>query len=164
MKHLYLIRHAKSSWKELGIADFDRTLNKRGRYDALCMGERLKDLNAEPDLILTSPAKRAPVTASTIAAKLGCGPAVVQSNDVLYGAVADDTLRIIRELDANFNSAMFFGHNPTMTDLVNRLMDFKIDNMPTCGAFCAAFDVVSWADVVEARGTFVVFEHPMLLE
>lgn len=59
---------------------------------------------------------------------------------------------------------MFFGHNPTMTDLVNRLMDFKIDNMPTCGAFCAAFDVVSWADVVEARGTFVVFEHPMLLE
>jgi phosphohistidine phosphatase len=59
MKLLYLVRHAKSSWAEPGLADIDRPLNKRGKRDAPEMGRRLKERDAVPDRIVTSPAKRA---------------------------------------------------------------------------------------------------------
>ena len=58
MKTLYLIRHAKSSWKHDYLADFDRPLNKRGKRDAPVMGRRLKQ-HGVPGLFLSSPARRA---------------------------------------------------------------------------------------------------------
>jgi phosphohistidine phosphatase len=166
MKHLYLIRHAKSSWGEPGLADFDRPLNKRGQRDAPRMGERLKSLGAKPDLILTSPAKRALTTAKLIAGQLEHDQTTLVLNDILYSASAEDTLAIIGDLAATCNSVMVFGHNPTMTDLVNRLSDFSIDidNVPSCGAFGVTFDIKNWSEVKEGKGMFVFFEYPKLLE
>ena len=63
MKKLYLIRHAKSSWKDITLDDFDRPLNKRGKTDAPFMAQKLKDKNIYPDIIISSPAKRAKSTA-----------------------------------------------------------------------------------------------------
>ena len=70
MKRLYIVRHAKSSWKT-DLNDFNRPLNKRGKKSAPDMGERLKKLKVMPDLILSSPALRAITTAVIIAARLG---------------------------------------------------------------------------------------------
>ena len=164
MKHLYLIRHAKSGWGTPGLADFDRTLDTRGEYDVTRMGKRLMALGVFPDLILTSPATRAITTARTIADELGYDPGGILSDDILYNAVPEDTLKIIRATAASCNSLMICGHNPNMTDLINQVSDFKVDSVPTCGAFCATFDVESWTDVKASDGTFVFFEYPKLLE
>ncbi|MCI0495238.1 histidine phosphatase family protein [candidate division KSB1 bacterium] len=72
MKRLILIRHAKSSWGDPGLSDLDRPLNNRGNQDAPFMGKRLKkEHNVKPDLILSSPAKRAIGTARIIAKAIG---------------------------------------------------------------------------------------------
>ena len=71
MKTIILVRHAKSSWKNPRLDDFERPLNKRGRRDAPLMGEKLKERQILPDLILASPAKRARKTADLIAKAIG---------------------------------------------------------------------------------------------
>ena len=70
MKTLYIIRHAKSSWSQAGISDFDRTLNDRGFFDAPLMGKILKEKNISPDAIFTSTAKRALLTASILSKEI----------------------------------------------------------------------------------------------
>lgn len=67
MKKVYLIRHAKSSWKDFSLDDFERPLNKRGKSDAPLMGAKLHDKKVVPDTILSSPAVRAKTTAEIIA-------------------------------------------------------------------------------------------------
>ncbi len=79
MKYIYLIRHAKSSWGEVDISDFDRPLNKRGKKDLPFMANRLKEFGIKPDLILSSPAKRAQKTAKTIAETID-----YDMQDILY--------------------------------------------------------------------------------
>src|SRR6266487_3467541 len=70
MKTLFLIRHAKSSWDDTALPDKDRPLGDRGRRDAPKMGKRLAKRDVKPDLILSSPARRALTTAEIIAKKL----------------------------------------------------------------------------------------------
>src|SRR3990172_8779969 len=71
MKTIILVRNAKSSWKNPRRDDFERPLNKRGRRDAPLMGEKLKERQILPDLILSSPAKRARKPAVLIAKAIG---------------------------------------------------------------------------------------------
>ena len=71
MKTIILVRHAKSSWKDPGLDDFDRPLNKRGKRNAPFMGGKLKKRDILPDLVLSSPAKRAKKTAIAVAKALG---------------------------------------------------------------------------------------------
>ena len=119
MKRLYLIRHAKSSWRDAGLADFDRPLNKRGKHDVPRMGQRLKALGVLPDVIVSSPAKRAIRTARQIADEIGYDRKAIELNEILYGAVPEDTLAIVRATAAAYDSTMIFGHNPMMTELVS---------------------------------------------
>ena len=63
MKTLFLLRHAKSSWKEAELSDFDRPLNERGRRAAPFMGRLLRERGFAPELIISSTAKRARKTA-----------------------------------------------------------------------------------------------------
>ncbi|MCH2664632.1 histidine phosphatase family protein [bacterium] len=163
MKTLYLIRHAKSSWAEGGLSDFDRSLNKRGKRDALQMGKRLKALGVTPGVVISSPAKRAITTAQKISDELGYDRGAIVLKEMLYGAVPEETIQITQSIDDGHASAMMFGHNPNMTDLINELSSFQIDNVPTCGVFCGTFDVESWADVRMGAGTQVFFEYPKLM-
>jgi len=71
MKTLLILRHAKSSWKNPGLADHNRPLNKRGKRDAPRVGRLLRDKNLTPDLILSSTAKRALDTAEAAAESSG---------------------------------------------------------------------------------------------
>ena len=70
MKRLFLVRHAKSSWKHPELTDFERPLNKRGKRDAPEMGKRLADREIDLDLMVSSTATRAITTARTIAGKI----------------------------------------------------------------------------------------------
>jgi phosphohistidine phosphatase len=67
MKTILLLRHAKSSWEDPDLPDYDRPLNKRGKNDAPRMGKLLKDKDIIPDLIISSTAARAKKTAELVA-------------------------------------------------------------------------------------------------
>lgn len=161
MKRLYLIRHAKSSWKNSDLADVDRPLNKRGQRDAPFMGKLLKkEYKVKPDLILSSPAKRALKTAKIIAKEITCPKRKIVTKDSLYASGIPAMLNVIQYLDDSLDEVMLFGHNPDLTSLANYLSNQQVDNIPTCGIFCVDFDIQSWQDVEKGKGIFKFFDYP----
>jgi len=161
MKRLFLIRHAKSSWGDPDRADIDRPLNERGKRDAPVMGERLKkEHKAKPDLIISSPAKRALRTAKIIATALDYPEGKIEIKASLYASGVPAMLDVIRHLDDSLGEVMLFGHNPDLTSLANYLSNQQVENIPTCGIFCVDFDIKSWKDMKNQKGIFKFFDYP----
>jgi phosphohistidine phosphatase len=162
MKTLYIIRHAKSSWANADQSDFERGLNDRGKKDAPRMGKRLKEKDVHPDLLLTSPAKRAFSTAKRIAKVLDYPKKKIKTDRELYHAGEDTILSVIQSLNDTHNTVLLFGHNPGLTDFVNTLIDEEanIDNIPTCGIVAFALQIDSWKDVSWGRGKMLFFDYP----
>ncbi|MCC7506401.1 MAG: histidine phosphatase family protein [Saprospiraceae bacterium] len=133
MPTLYLIRHAKSSWEQPGLRDINRPLNERGMRDAPRMARFLLDTGAAPDLIVSSPAKRAYSTALYFAETFGIKDEDIQIVPDIYEASASDIMRIVSALPDSAQTVFLFGHNPTLTDVANRFTDTFILNVPTCG-------------------------------
>ena len=160
MKELIIVRHAKSSWKDSGLDDRERPLNKRGERDAPEMGARLARRKDRPDLIMSSPAVRALTTARIIAGRLGypCNDIVVR--DRLYGAGVVELLDVIRNADESVGTLMLFGHNPGLTELANHLGPRPIPNLPTCGVLHLKFEADVWPVVGYACGDEVLFDFP----
>lgn len=160
MLHLYLIRHAKSSWESPGLRDFDRPLNDRGLEIAPRMAQLLVGAGLRPDLLVSSPAKRALTTAQIFAKALGLPDDAVVRNPGIYEAYATDLLRIISELPAEARSVCLFGHNPTLTDLANRFSEKRIDNVPTCGVVQIESSANSWSELYEANAAVKALYFP----
>jgi phosphohistidine phosphatase len=160
MKRLTLIRHAKSSWKYPKLADSDRPLNKRGKHDAPMMGGRLAARKQFPDLIISSPAKRAILTAQAIAKELGYSPDKIREKKRVYLASVEELIGVINKIDDKYNHVMLFGHNPGFNELSLYLTGHKVENIPTCGVFCIDFGIGSWKEVAMGKGRFVYFDFP----
>jgi phosphohistidine phosphatase len=159
MKTLFLIRHAKSSWDDTALADKDRPLNARGNRDAPKMGKRLAKRGVKPDLILSSPAARAVMTAEIIAKKLDYRRMKIVVNDRLYAVEADQLLDVIRKLGDKLERVMLIGHNPELTELAHRLSS-NITHLPTCAVAEFTFDAKSWSHVGKDKPTKVTLEYP----
>lgn len=159
MKTLLLVRHAKSSWEHPGVSDHDRPLNDRGLRDAPVMGQRLAERGVAPDVILSSTALRARSTAELIAHALGFGAARVVTDERLYGASADEVLRIIGELDGDLACAIVVGHNPETASLAHEFSD-EIHEMPTCAVAEFTFDVDAWYELPDAEPATVWVSTP----
>ncbi len=160
MKKLYLARHAKSSWKEPDLDDFDRPLNKRGKRDAPFIGQKLKEKNILPDMIISSPAKRAITTAKELASQMGFPKDNIVLDENIYEASGGELLSIIQQVNDKHESLMLVGHNPAFTSLHNYLADQYIDNIPTCSIAFIDLNVDSWKEVEPNTGTLVDFEYP----
>jgi phosphohistidine phosphatase len=162
VKTLYVIRHAKSSWDVYDLDDFERPLNDRGKRDAPRMGKRLKEKEIHPDLMLSSPAKRALSTARRIAKVIGYKKENIKTVRNLYHPDEETILAIVQQLPAHCTSAMLFSHNPGLTDFVNTLMNgaLDIDNVPTCGVVAFKFNIDHWQDVQWGKGEMVFFDYP----
>ncbi len=163
MKTLYLIRHAKSSWDDQDLTDLERPLNERGKKDAPRMGKRLKEKNIFPDLMLTSPAKRAYETCKVIAKILGHSEEKIKTDQRLYHASEDQLLKVIQEIqDLNDDEEVvfIFGHNPGLTDFANSLLNQTIDNIPTCGVIGSKVRVNSWKESIFGSGEMKFFDFP----
>ncbi len=151
MRNLYLIRHAKSSWDFPGLRDFDRPLNERGHRDAPRMARFLQGAGVQPDLLVSSPAKRALTTAEYFAQTFGLPEADIRCEPDVYEASTHDILRIIQRLPDTARVVFLFGHNPTFTDVANRFTEAYIDNIPTCGIVCLESTAAHWAEVTPAN-------------
>ena len=160
MKTIYLVRHAKSSWKYPNLDDFERPLNKRGRKNAPFMGTILNKLKVAPDIILSSPANRASMTARIIADKIGYPLEKILYSENIYDFNANALIDVIKQLDNVVHKAMLVGHNPALTELSNYIGDEAISNIPTAGVFCAELDIPSWTKIGNRCGKLTFFEFP----
>jgi phosphohistidine phosphatase len=160
MKTLYLVRHAKSSWKYPNLDDFERPLNKRGRKNAPFTGEILKELKVSPDLIISSPANRAAMTARIIAAKIDYPLENIRYSETIYDFSESALIHVVKQIDDAVNKAMIVGHNPATNGLANYIGDQPISNIPTAGVFCVDIDISSWAKISEHCGKVRFFEYP----
>ena len=160
MKKIYILRHAKSSWNDSTLSDFERPLNQRGKKDAPLMGLKLAELGIIPDLILSSAANRAYTTGSIIAEKINYPLGKIEKREDLYLASARKILKIINFIDNNQNSIMVVGHNPGLTELANDLGGLQVSNMPTCALVALEFAVDDWQAIHWGLGKNILFEYP----
>ncbi len=160
MKELYLIRHAKSSWKENALKDFDRPLNKRGKRDAPFMAKLLHEKHIRPDLLLTSAAVRTMETARIFAEEMQCNSFIVQVEKKLYEAGAKRIVEVLKSLPNNAEKVFLFGHNPGLTELANLLTDSYVYNIPTTGIYAMRFGFDTWEQIGQRKGEFLFFEYP----
>jgi phosphohistidine phosphatase len=159
-KHLLLVRHGKSDWSNFGQADFDRTLNNRGKENAKEMAERLLAKNFKFDLMVSSPAKRALKTAKYFAKTFNYNIENINFQESVYEANTTALLNVITNFDDNTETIIMFGHNPGFTDLVNQLCDATIYNIPTAGMVYMEFPFESWKMVSRGTGDLKFFDYP----
>jgi phosphohistidine phosphatase len=162
MKTLYVIRHAKSSWDELNLSDFERPLNERGKRDAPRMGVRLKIKGVLPDTIISSSAKRAFSTAKRIAKVIGFPKDKIKTDRELYHAGEETILSVLRTIKSKHNIVFLVGHNPGLTDFVNTLRsdDIDIENIPTCGLVMFEIDIETWDQLQWGTARQTWFDYP----
>lgn len=160
MKTLYLVRHAKSSWKYPDLSDHDRPLNKRGKRDAPEMGKRLLSRHVLFSTMISSTANRAYTTAQIIAKEVDFSiDEIIPSSD-LFHADPRQVLDIIKKINDAYPSAMIFGHNPGFTWAANQLANLQIDNIPTCGIIAICFSINSWSAIDFGKGELVFYDYP----
>ncbi len=160
MKTLYLVRHAKSSWDNPSLSDFERPLNDRGKRDAPEIGKRLLNKGIMPELMLSSPAQRALTTCRLIAKVIGYPDQKIATDSAIYHAGESALLRIVQQTSDEYRSLMLFGHNPGFTDFANELANTDIYNIPTCGVFVCSFEVDKWQEIRFGNGQLLFFDYP----
>jgi phosphohistidine phosphatase len=159
-KELLLVRHAKSSWDDPYLDDYDRPLNERGLRNALEMGKRLQEWSIRPDAWISSTALRAITTAQMIAEEIGFPQDQIQRSRDLYHASATELQGFIAGLDDEIDTVALFGHNPGMTSLVANLYGLPIDNLPTCGVVHLQFNENTWSAVSSVPPARAYFDFP----
>jgi len=160
MKTVFFIRHAKSSWSDMSLRDFDRPLNKRGKRDAPMMAQKLQEMGVRPDVILSSTANRAFTTATHFAKALGIERADIVEAPSIYEAYSSTVLKIVQNQPKELDTLLVFGHNPAFTSIANSFDGDYIDNVPTCGVVKVCADVKKWSDFDENSGKLEAFYYP----
>ncbi len=160
MKSLLLIRHAKSSWADAGLSDFDRPLNERGKTDAPVMAQRLIDKQIQIDCFITSTAVRARETCNYFANALKKTEGSLILKQELYLAPPQLFNKCISEIDDAFTSVAVFAHNPGITEFANSLTNTRVDDMPTCSIFAIKMKEKSWKYFAKAEKEFWFFDFP----
>ena len=158
MKKLILLRHAKSSWKDASLDDFDRPLNRRGKKDAPIMAHKLAMRKIKIDLIISSPANRTNETAKIFANILGCESEII-FNDKLYEASYKEILNVINLIDDKYQNVLLVCHNPGITNLVNYISDYFIENISTSGIVGLSTNS-SWKNINENGCSFLFYDYP----
>lgn len=158
MISLILVRHAKSSWDDPSLDDRDRPLNKRGTKDAPFIGKLMKKMNEFPDIIISSPARRAYDTARKIAEELNYSKDHIILDELLYMPSKLDFIKLSEKYTRNYKKIMMVSHNPGLTEFVNHVIDNYINNIPTCGV--VRIDFHSDNINPESKGKMIYFEYP----
>lgn len=151
MKTLYVLRHAKSSWDDSDLADFDRPLNDRGKTTAPFMGETMARYDLAPGLIISSPAVRARETAILVKEAAGLH-SDIRHDERIYEASPQTLRKVAAAIDDSFESAMLVGHNPGMEGFI-RLLTGRLESMPTAALAVIDLDVAAWGEIEPESGT-----------
>ena len=166
-RSLLLLRHAKSSWDDPSLDDFDRPLAKRGREAAPRIGKEMARRGWLPDLALVSPAARTRQTFGMVAAELPVAPAAAFDRSI-YEAPAGRILAAIRAVGDEVRTLLVVGHNPGLEDLASDLASSRSDSQalalmskkfPTGAITLLTFDG-SWRDLGSGTARLDAFVTP----
>ena len=145
MKTLLILRHGKSSWKDLSLADHDRPLKKRGKRDAPRMGNLLREEGLLPDLILSSTAKRALRTALLVADACGYEGEIDVRRE-FYPGYPDDYIEALIGLPDDCQVVMVVGHNPGLELLLEELTG-AAEFLPTAALAQVELPLQHWVEL-----------------
>ena len=161
MRTLYLLRHAKSSWKDSSLADFERPLKRRGKEAAEALGRFLASKKVDLAILISSPSIRTRQTVEIVQkhAKLGVEP---QFDQRIYEASLSTLVQIVSEIPDDKKTAMLVGHNPGLEELLALLVR---DNrhMPTCALARIGLDS-GWNEVGRGSGKLEWYVTPKDLD
>ena len=159
MKKLFLIRHAKSSWENPDLSDFERPLNNRGIQNAPVMAKRfIKKWNA-PQILLCSPATRAKQTAEYFKYEFK-HKTTEQISSELYEGSSSSIIRKISYISPEISNVAVISHNPNVTMLSNLLAQENIANVPTCGIVALRLECDTWKQLEVASCSLLDFDFP----
>jgi len=158
VKILLLLRHAKSSWDDASLSDFERPLNPRGKETAPFIGELIAEKGWQPDAILSSPAERAKQTAS-LAKEAGHLSAALSFDDKIYEASPSTLQEVLKGVPEKVDTLLFVGHNPGMEGLL-RILTNETHSIPTAGLVKITLTIDSWNEIVEGSGKVDEFIRP----
>jgi phosphohistidine phosphatase len=158
MKTLYLLRHAKSSWEDVNLADFDRPLNDRGLDAAPLMGEFIAKNQLMPDALLTSPARRAEQTARLVKDAAAI-PVSITFDERIYEASPQTLNMVISELNNGLDSAMVVGHNPGIEGFIRHLSG-QLEPMPTASLAIIDLNIDTWSEIGTGKGVVRQIARP----
>lgn len=170
MKRLTILRHAKSSWDDASLADFDRPLNERGWKTARLIGREIKKHKLQFELCLASPAARVRETLDGVAEGFGDFEFEVRFEPQIYEASAARLLDLVTSLPKRVGAALLVGHNPGLQQLVTELTkDGKLhrraaDKFPTAAVAVIELPVDDWGQVRAGRGELVELILPKELD
>jgi phosphohistidine phosphatase len=158
LKTLIIIRHSKSSWKDHSLSDFDRPLNKRGKKDAKKMSFELSEKIRKVDLLLSSSSKRTTQTSNYFLDSIDVRSNIFSEN--LYHSSSDLIFDFVLKINNKYNKTIIVGHNPGLTNIVNKLTNLKLDNLPTSGIVIIVFDVDNWKKINYKSGLVEWIKFP----
>jgi phosphohistidine phosphatase len=147
MKTLIVMRHAKSSWDDTSLGDYERPLNKRGKRDAPRMGKLIFQQELVPQLIITSSAKRARKTAEATAASARYDGRIEATRD-FYHAGARTYIEQLNGLADDYSRVMVVGHNPGLEELIEELTGLW-ERMPTAAVAAIELRIDQWSKLTE---------------
>jgi phosphohistidine phosphatase len=167
---LTLFRHAKSSWADPSLDDFDRPLAPRGEEAAPRMGAFLAERGLIPDLVLCSTSRRTRETLSLAFAALTSQPKTEFLDD-LYHATVPALTAIIRSGQAEVRHLMLVGHNPGLQALALQLIGGGdpagrraiAHKFPSGAVAVISFDAPNWAGIGAGAGYLTIFMTPKQL-
>lgn len=171
MRRLYLLRHAKSSWDDPALDDFERSLNTRGREAARAMGRHMVRAAIRPDVVLCSSALRTRETWNIVGSGMTGIPVSIE--DGIYAAGKGDLLKRLRLLDDHLGSVMVIGHNPGLERLAAALSAGHGDEQavarmeekfPTGSLAVLECAIGHWAEIEAGTCSLVEFTRPKDLE
>jgi phosphohistidine phosphatase len=168
MKRIYLLRHAKSSWKARGVPDHDRPLAKRGRRAGKAIARHLAEQGIAPELVLCSTARRARETLARLEPAVATSDVRIEQG--LYGANAGALLDRLRSVDDAVGSVLVIGHNPGIHTLALELARStaaaaEIDaKFPTAALATLEFRGSGWQALAPGSAELTAFVRPRDLE
>ncbi len=171
MRYLYLLRHAKSSWRDPSLDDFDRLLAPRGIKACKKMKALFKKTDIVPDLVLCSSAERARGTYELLAGAFG-SKTDVRFEHGLYEVGSQALLKRLRRLDAKIKSVMIIGHNTGIEHLALALTSGTETKslarmrakFPTLGLACIEIKKGAWSKLGPGSARLTDFVIPRDLE
>lgn len=149
MKKLLLLRHAKSSWEDASLRDFERPLNKRGLRAAPLIGKFMSEHGLRPDLVLSSPAQRARDTAR-LALEAGAIETELRYEERIYEADVPTLLEVVRQTEEAHGEIMLVGHNPGLEDLLGFLTG-EHRHLATATLARIILDCENWSEAGERQ-------------
>lgn len=158
MKTLLILRHAKSSWDDAILSDFERPLNARGLRAAPFMGALMRRRELIPDTILSSPAMRARHTAELVQ-HAGAFDAEITFIDDIYEASPGNLRHAVAAIDDEFTTALLVGHNPGIEGFI-RYLTGKLEPMPTAALAVVELQINSWNEIDDGSGELKAVIRP----